>query len=142
MNEGDAFVRGLRFACLLSCLVACKKDADAEAKAALRDVRKACEHMAKWPRPLKRSCTRCMAYSTTPACNCPSDKEVYSGQCYPPRQAQVDEKSCEPVSACVNKCARSDCECITRCYDAQERCYKLASMVDGCVADVCDAHCR
>jgi hypothetical protein len=117
-------------------------EAGAPSREQLSDVRKACEHRAGWKNLILKKCTRCIALAAAPKCSCPADREPFSGVCVKQQRARLDEKSCEPVSNCVFKCKTTDCDCLDKCFEGQDKCRKLISAVDGCVAATCDEYCR
>ena len=106
------------------------------------DVKKACEIRATWARAATSACVDCTSISQAPVCGCPAFQQAYIGQCVDQARAHAIEPSCEGTADCIAKCAATDCDCIDRCYVGKPRCRELASAVDGCVADVCDAYCR
>jgi hypothetical protein len=119
-----------------------KPEASTAAADGLHDVRRACEHRAKWPLRLRRPCTQCVSLAAAPACGCKTDSKVYSALCAKEQRAKLDNKACEPVWQCTYKCKPTECDCIAACYEGKAACHKLASALDGCIAETCDNYCR
>lgn len=119
-----------------------ERDATGATQALRTDVRKACEYQNAWPQRIHKTCTQCVSLSAAPACGCPADQREYSGKCYQDFLAKKNDESCKSVYECTNKCLRNQCDCIAKCYEGHDACMKLAANLEGCIAEVCDPHCR
>jgi hypothetical protein len=130
-------------AALATMLVTCKSSDSSSGTrdAGKRDVREACARRVAWKNRLMKTCTQCMGLAAAPACGCKTDTKEYSGLCAAEQQAKIRASECTDAYACAVDC-HTDCECVSRCYEGQPKCYELASAVDGCLADVCDSFCR
>ena len=104
------------------------------------DVLKACQIRAPWQNASSSVCNDCIAFAITPRCSC-TDRD-YAGKCEEQQAARTAEPSCDGTDACIGKCNRIDCNCLDTCYANSPLCRKVASAVDGCVAEVCDSSCR
>lgn len=129
-----------RVAWLTALLIACgtSNHADEPAIVGVFDVFEACAIRGSWAGGDTSRCTTCVAYATTPKCDCGSYD--YAGKCDAAQRAVREEPSCVDVDACVVGC-KSDCACVDRCYQGRA-CKVVAAARDGCVAQVCEAECR
>lgn len=106
----------------------------------VNDVRKACDIRATWLHASSGACSDCYSYATTPRCDCTD--LPYAGSCSAQERTKLDEPSCAGVDACVRVCATTECACTDACYAGKDACRTAAAAVDGCVASICDEHCR
>jgi hypothetical protein len=106
-----------------------------------RDVREACARRVGWKNRLLKQCTQCMSLASAPACGCDRDKKEFSGMCAAEQKAKIDAADCSEAYACTFKCL-TDCACVAKCYEGKDKCYQLASAVDGCIAEVCEPFCK
>ncbi len=122
---------------------ACSDDADADPAPinGVNDVGKACAIRAQWTRPNSLDCNDCLGIASVAECDCTSVKD-YAGLCSEQQNAKTKEPTCEGVGECVFKCAAGDCACVETCYANKDICRERASALDGCLAEVCDTHCR
>lgn len=127
----------------VSALVACSSSNDDEplpTTNGVNDVRKACDIRATWKARTTQPCTDCISLASAQRCECSS--EDFAGRCNSQQQAKVKEATCEGVDACVGNCEASDCNCVDDCYAGKETCRTLGAAMDGCLAEVCAAHCQ
>ncbi len=103
------------------------------------DVKKACDIRSTWANAHTSACTGCTSLVTTPRCSCASND--YEGACSNQQAGVTNEPTCTGIDECVNKCG-SDCTCVDGCYAGKDACRTRAAALDGCIADVCDPHCR
>lgn len=119
---------------------ACTEDEPPPAITGVNDVVKACGIRAQWTRLSSLECNECVGISTTPLCDCTARKD-YAAKCHEHQLKRNKEAACEGVGTCTLNC-REDCNCVEQCFAGHEACRPIASALDGCVAEVCDPHCR
>lgn len=121
---------------------ACSSDPDPASPpiTGVNDVKKACEIRAAWTKGTTTACSDCTALAISPPCDCRKG-DGYSGLCYDQDRAKVNEPQCDGVDACIFKCA-ADCACADACLAGKDACRKLAAADQGCIAQVCDTHCK
>lgn len=134
--------RSVFFLLVLALVAACERFDETPEDNGVDDVKKACEIRATWTRRGITSCDDCIAVSQAPTCGCPAFQQPYIARCVDQSHARVAEPSCDGTLDCVGKCNPNDCDCVDRCYAGKDLCREVASALDGCVADVCDAYCR
>jgi hypothetical protein len=106
----------------------------------VNDVRKACDIRRGWLRKDGSQCINCQV--SAPALPCPcSETDPVLSKCHDQQKAVNAEPQCAGIDRCVGDC-KDECACIDRCYAGREACYRVASAMDGCVADLCDSRCR
>ncbi|HVH43069.1 MAG TPA: hypothetical protein VM925_12030 [Labilithrix sp.] len=131
----------LGFAVLSVSLVACGSDEDAPATTnGVNDVAKACAIRAQWTAATSPDCFDCLGASVVARCDC-STKD-YAGRCSEQQNAKNAEATCAGVGECVFKCPTNDCACVDACYASKDACRPRGAALDGCLAEVCDPHCR
>lgn len=129
------------FASACLSMLACSGDDDAAATTTgVNDVSKACAIRAQWTKSTSPDCADCLGASTIARCDC-STKD-YAGLCSEQQTAKNAEPTCAGVGECVFRCAAGDCACVDACYVDNGTCRTTSSALDGCLAEVCDAHCR
>jgi hypothetical protein len=127
----------------LAPLVACSSDDEEKTGSAsngVNDVGQACQIRAAWTRATAVDCTDCLAISTVARCDC-SVKD-YAGLCSEQHNARNAEPACAGVAECAYKCKQGDCGCVDACLAGKEACRPRTAALDGCLAEVCDVHCR
>ncbi len=105
------------------------------------DVTKACEARSEWTQATSGACLDCLALAQVERCDCTAGKD-FAGKCSVQQRAVEREQACSGVSECVFRCAQGDCGCVEACYSGRDACRARASERDGCLAEICAAHCR
>jgi hypothetical protein len=135
------YVIALCFALFGFASFACNSEDDPPAPTnGVNDVSKACAIRAQWTKATGPECADCFGASTVARCDC-STKD-YAGKCSEQQNEKNTEADCAGVGECVFKCAANDCACVDACYANKNACRVRASALDGCLAEICDVHCR
>jgi hypothetical protein len=126
---------------LLVIAVGCgaKEDDPPKGGDGVDDVKAACEIRAKWVRT-GNDCSLCEASVPLPPCDC-SSTAAFAGACVDQQDAQRRVCS-DAINLCVFHCDATDCACVEACYAADDACKKASAARDGCIAEVCDKHCK
>ena len=103
------------------------------------DVKAACEIRSKWVRS-GNDCSLCEAAVISPRCDCTS-LAAFGAACLDQQNARKPLCN-DAIDTCVFGCTVTDCACIEACYANADACKKASSARDGCVAEVCDSHCK
>jgi hypothetical protein len=109
------------------------------------DVRQVCDQRATWTRAQTGDCGLCQEVAPSPSCGCPvvtgSSVSDAVAKCVSQAQAKGAEADCNGIDTCVDDC-RGDCTCAENCYAGHDKCRPLASALDTCILQTCDARCR
>jgi hypothetical protein len=126
----------------VAVLAACGGDDTTFVTEGSNDLRAACEQRRTWTRAKTVECLECMATAPLPACDC-TVKQPFVGLCAQQLKLKLANPECDQtLGVCVNACKPDDCACNEACFASRKTCRARVSALDGCVAEVCDSHCR